>query len=114
MFGFQREDLIGESVDRLVPAELRNAHKVHRTDYMAEPSARFMGHLRELHGVRKDGSHFHVEVGLKPIKTNNQAFIIASIVDISKRWEEQKAKAQLAAFVSSCDYTSPLTAKALQ
>lgn len=101
MFGYDREELIGNSVDRLVPAELRNAHKDHRADYMTEPSARLMGHMRELHGIRKDGSHFHVEVGLKPIKTDKQIFVIASIVDISKRWEEQKAKAQLAAFVSS-------------
>ncbi len=84
LFGYAREELIGSEVDILVPTKYRRAHAVLRTDFMHRPHAR-MGAGRELHGVRKDGSEFPVEIGLNPIQTDDGVLILSAIVDITRR-----------------------------
>jgi len=85
LFGYARAELIGESVDRLVPARLRDAHPDHRGAFMGSPRARAMGAGRELYGVRKDGSEVPVEIGLNPIETAEGTYVLSSIVDITER-----------------------------
>ena len=84
-FGYTRGELVGRSVDLLVPEHLRAAHATFREDFVHAPVARPMGEGRELFGRRKDGTLFPVEIGLRPIRTADGSFVLASIVDIGER-----------------------------
>ncbi|MFA6209786.1 MAG: ATP-binding protein [Candidatus Obscuribacterales bacterium] len=85
MFGYSREELLGQSIDMLVPAAVRDKHPCHRAQFFADPKARAMGVGRDLYGQRKNGSELPVEIGLNPLMTNGERFVLASIVDITER-----------------------------
>jgi diguanylate cyclase (GGDEF)-like protein/PAS domain S-box-containing protein len=85
MFGYQREELVGRSLEVLVPERFRHAHPGHRSGFSAKPTARPMGAGRDLYAVRKDGSEFPVEIGLNPIDTEPGTLILSAIVDITER-----------------------------
>src|SRR5574341_135287 len=85
LFGYSREELLGKSVETLIPLRLRANHIHHRTDFMAKPATRAMGAGRELFGRRKDGAEIPVEIGLTPVSTLEGLFILSSIVDITAR-----------------------------
>jgi PAS domain S-box-containing protein len=85
LFGYVREELIGHSVEILVPERFAGAHPEHRAKFFAAPAARAMGAGRELFGRRKDGSEFPVEIGLNPIQSPEGMLILAVVVDISAR-----------------------------
>lgn len=80
LFGFERSELLGQSVDMLVPEPLRSRHAEQRREYTMEPEARLMGRSRYLKGRRKDGTEIQVEVGLNPVLRSGRRFIIASVV----------------------------------
>ena len=84
-FGYDRQELIGRSVDALLPDALGEVHATHRRSFMASPEVRSMGVGRELFGRRKDGSQIPVEIGLNPIPTEAGVFVLASVVDITER-----------------------------
>jgi PAS domain S-box-containing protein len=84
-FGYEREELLGQSVEMLIPATSRFGHRQHRTGFIKVPQARSMGEGRELFGLRKDGREFPVEIGLTPIQTAKGMGVVASILDISER-----------------------------
>jgi formate hydrogenlyase transcriptional activator len=84
-FGYAREELIGQSVDLLLPETLRVAHSAHRSAFWRSPTARPMGGGRRLFGRRKDGTEIPIEIGLRPIQTDDGWLVLASIVDISAR-----------------------------
>jgi PAS domain S-box-containing protein len=90
LFGYERVELIGESVDRLVPKRFRGAHPSHRGAFMAAPQARAMGAGRELFGRRKDGTEVPVEIGLNPIETAEGTYVLSSIVDITERRQAEE------------------------
>jgi PAS domain S-box-containing protein len=85
MFGYVRDDLLGVSIEKLVPHRFRERHPQHRVAYFADPSSRAMGAGRDLFGLRKDGTEFPVEIGLNPIESDEGLFVLGSIVDISAR-----------------------------
>jgi PAS domain S-box-containing protein len=85
LFDYQREELIGQPIEILVPESLRNRHIHHRTDYGEHPSHRAMGRGRYLSGRRKDGSEFPVEVSLNFVATAGGIWVMALIVDITER-----------------------------
>lgn len=91
MFGYSREELIGQSVEVLIPERFRGGHPGHRMEFSSSPQARPMGAGRDLYAVRKDGSEFPVEIGLNPIETDDELLVMSAIVDITerKRAEEQ-------------------------
>ena len=84
-FGYSREELLGRSVEMLVPERLRSGHRGFRHNYFCDAQARPTGAGRELLGRRKDGSEVPVEIGLNPIQTSKGLLVLASIVDISER-----------------------------
>lgn len=85
LFGYQRDELIGREMDFLVPQRFRGRHPSHRSSFFAAPVARQMGAGRDLFGLRKDGSEVPVEIGLSPMVTEEGTFVLASVVDITKR-----------------------------
>jgi len=85
MFGYSREELLGRSVDMLVPMRLGAEHPTYRTHFFRHPESRPMGMGRDLHGVRKDGREVPVEIGLNPVPTPNGTVVLASVVDITAR-----------------------------
>jgi PAS domain S-box-containing protein len=85
MFGYGRQELVGRSIDMLVPTRYRDAHPHERASFMATPRSRRMGAGRELFALRKDGSEFPIEIGLNPIHTPEGLFVLSSVVDITER-----------------------------
>jgi len=85
LFGYAREELLGQSIETLVPERFRTGHTGFRGGFMADPKVRAMGAGRDLFGLRKDGAEVPVEIGLTPVATGEGMFILASIVDISAR-----------------------------
>lgn len=95
LFGYAREELLGESVEALVPERFRARHREDRRRFFAAPLSRAMGAGRDLYGLRKDGSEIPVEIGLNPIDTDEELFVVASVVDISARKAEEDERRRL-------------------
>ncbi|MFL6306094.1 MAG: PAS domain S-box protein [Candidatus Sulfotelmatobacter sp.] len=95
MFGYTRQELIGQSIEMLVPQRQRGQHHGHRDKFHTQPKLRRMGSGLELNGVRRDGSEFPVEISLSPIPTANGLIVLSAIRDISerKRIEEELRRA---------------------
>ena len=85
MFGYTRDELIGQSVDMLVPKRHRANHHQHREDFHSKPKIRRMGSGLDLYARRRDGSEFPVEISLSPVATGNGAIVLSVIRDISDR-----------------------------
>lgn len=85
MFGYDREELLNQSLEMLLPDGSRPAHIGLRNGYLATPQARAMGIGRELLGRRKDGSEFPIEVSLSPFMENGRQFVDALVADLSGR-----------------------------
>ena len=100
-FGYSRDELLGQTIEILVPERFRGNHLGYRNGFMAEPSTRSMGSGRDLYGLRKDGSEFPVEIGLNPIETEQGLMVLGTIVDITERKRAELAAARLAAIVES-------------
>jgi len=91
IFGYPRAELLGQSIEILLPRRFRAAHVEHRADYRARPHARPMGPDLELVGRRKDGSEFPVEVGLSFIETKAGMLVMSFIMDITERKRTDEA-----------------------
>ncbi len=85
LFGYTRDELIGQPVEILVPAVYRGVHVGHRAAYMENPVARPMGHGLTLHAVKKDGTEFPVEISLSPVHTAEEVRTIAIVRDVTER-----------------------------
>ncbi len=94
LFGYTREELLGKTVDALIPDSARGRHAAHRANYWANPQTRPMGEGITLQARRKDGSEFPVEISLSPVKSGKTFRVTAIIRDVSmKRQSEEKIKA---------------------
>lgn len=88
LFGYQLQELIGQSLETLMPQRYRRAHVHHRTAYAAEPTQRGMGQRGvALFGLRRDGTEFPVWVSLSPIQVGEQLLIAAAVRDVTE-WQE--------------------------
>lgn len=90
MFGYTRDELIGQPIELLVPVRFRGVHPIERQDFFTSPVARPMGAGRDLRGRRRDGSEFPVEIGLTPIETDDGLLVMSAIVDITERIQSEK------------------------
>lgn len=85
LFGWAREELVGETVEMLIPKVFRTAHHEHRTRFVRNPHTRAMGAGMELQGQRKDGSDFDAEISLSPWENEGEFCVICSVRDITER-----------------------------
>ncbi len=91
LFGYRRAELLGRSVEVLVPEPLRGGHETHRAIYMAHPRVRGMTDGGDLYGRRKDGTVFPVEIALSPFETEEGPLVSSSIRDVSERRKAEQA-----------------------
>jgi PAS domain S-box-containing protein len=85
LLGYTRDELMGQSVDRLVPARFGEAHAGFRAAFFADSRSRPMGEGRDLYALRKDGTEVPVEIGLSPVETSDGPFVLAAVTDITER-----------------------------
>jgi PAS domain S-box-containing protein len=95
LFGYQRKELLGELVEMLVPQRYRAKHPAHREGFFAYPRARSMGAGLELHGLRRNGTEFPVEISLSPLETEEGTLVMSALRDITERKHAQAEREQL-------------------
>lgn len=89
LFGYEKEELLGEKVEKLMPQRFRTTHSNHQKNYKSNPKTRAMGEGLELIGLRKDGEEFPIDISLGPVKTHEGLMVTAAIRDITKRKHEE-------------------------
>jgi PAS domain S-box-containing protein len=89
VFGYRKEELLGQGLDILIPARFRENHQGHEMRYLSDPQVRPMGGGLELFGVRKNGQEFPVEISLSPLETDEGLLVSSVIRDITERKRTQ-------------------------
>jgi PAS domain S-box-containing protein len=92
LFGYSRQELVGQPVEILIPARFDRLHVKHRASFLAEPQVRPMGAGLGLFGKRKNGSEFPVDISLSPLRAPQGRFVISVVRDITER---KHAEAQI-------------------
>jgi PAS domain S-box-containing protein len=94
LFGYKREELLGQPVENLIPDRYRGNHLGHREQFAKAPRLRMMGSGMELFGRRKDGTEFPVEISLSPFKSKDGILVFSAIRDITLQKQAQKELAE--------------------
>lgn len=118
LFGYPREDLLGNEIEILIPPRLRGAHERHRAGFFDKPGPRRMGAGLQLWGLRRDGTVFPVDVSLSPLQTEQGVMVSAAIRDITEQLalqaELSEARAQAEVFAERDRIAGDLQDHAIQ
>jgi protein-histidine pros-kinase len=90
LFGYERQQLVGEPVEILLPQRYREAHLAHRARFLAQPRTRAMGAGLELFGQRRGGDEFPVEISLCPLATEEGPMVMCAVRDMADRQEARR------------------------
>jgi PAS domain S-box-containing protein len=107
MFGYEQDELLGQSLDILLPESARPSHGKMVGAYLAAPEARPMGSGRELHGRRKSGEIFPIEISLSPFTENGETYVDAFVADISGRKRSENMHRRIEARLQLMMQTNP-------
>ncbi len=91
LFGYRREELLGQEIEMLVPERFRRRHPGHRTGFFSEPRMRSMGAGLDLFGLHRDGREFPVEISLSPLQTDEGTLVTSAIRDITERKQAEES-----------------------
>lgn len=101
IFGYPRQELLGRSIEELIPARLRQAHHAHLAGYVGAPEARAMGSMGAVPGLRKDGSEVPVEISLSPACFEGQMQVISVVRDVTQRLRTEADRQRLLAILDA-------------
>lgn len=101
LFGYSRNELIDQHIEALLPDRFSGNHTNLRQSYLDHSSTRYMGAGRDLYGKRKDNSEFPLEIGLRPLISNGEQLVVATIVNITRR---KQLEDRLSAVIDASPY----------
>src|SRR5664280_826200 len=103
LFGYDRDALVGQLVETLVPESFRTVHPGHRASYGADPVTRPMGVDLELTGMRRDGTQFPVDINLSSVQTRDGLLVTAAVRDVTEQRRTFEAAQRMAAIIEHSD-----------
>src|SRR5665647_3578075 len=106
LFGYEQGDLIGESLETLVPESLRQTHVAHRESYRAAERTRLPGTDLKLCGRRQDGTEFPVDISLSPMETRDGLLVIAAVRDMTSYRAAEAVRRRLDHLASVIEYSA--------